>query len=103
MNRLSDPLQDWLWLKWDKPERSYNPNLRDFLSGLLGYPTKNVITEDRALGGGYPDLQLQGPDGVVWIVGDLKLEDSKLTNPASRRALKRRKSTSAAWCAMSCS
>lgn len=80
-------MQEWLSLQWDKPERSYNPNLRDFLSELLGYPVKNVITEDRALGGGYPDLQLQGPDGAVWVVGDLKLEDAKLTSRASRRVL----------------
>lgn len=36
---LSDPLSKWLNLNWARPERSYNSDVRDFLAGLLDYPS----------------------------------------------------------------
>jgi len=81
-----DALAQWLSLTWDRPERSYNPDLREFLANVLGYPKKNVVTEDRSASG-YPDLKLISPEGVAWVVGDLKKEDSQLTHPTFRAAL----------------
>jgi hypothetical protein len=52
-----DPLIQWLSLTWERPERSYNPDLRDFLAGLLAYPHNKIVTED-AGPSGYPDLKL---------------------------------------------
>lgn len=51
----SDPLSDWLSLDFTQPERSYNPEVKAFLAGLLGYPPDRVVTEV-CQGGGYPDL-----------------------------------------------
>ena len=47
----SDPLTKWLSLNWDRPERSYNPDVRDFLADLLDYPKDQVVTEDATAGG----------------------------------------------------
>lgn len=82
-NRRLNPLAKWLALDWDKPERSYNPDLRDFLAGLLDYPKKQVVTEDKS-GGGYPDIKLLTPDAIAWVVGDLKKDDVLLTTEAGR-------------------
>jgi hypothetical protein len=86
MRKSSDALLQWLALTWDRPERSYNPDLREFLASVLDYPKKNVITEDKAAGG-YPDLKLISPEGSAWVVGDMKKEDSHLTNALLRTAL----------------
>lgn len=86
MPRLSDPLAQWLSLSWDRPERSYNPDLRDFLAGLLDYPKNKVVTEDSGASG-YPDIKLLSPEGIAWVVGDLKKEDDRLTNAVKRAAL----------------
>ncbi|MCG5057146.1 MAG: N-6 DNA methylase [Limnoraphis sp. WC205] len=85
-NRASDPLAKWLSLTWDRPERSYNPDVRDFLAGLLDYPKDRVITED-AGGGGYPDIKLLTPQKTAWVVGDLKKNDAELTTASGRRNL----------------
>lgn len=86
MPRTNDPLVRWLSLSWERPERSYNPDLRDFLAGLLGYPKTSVITEDTGPSG-YPDLKLVGPEGFAWVVGDMKKDDGSLTVPARRQSL----------------
>ena len=86
MPRLTDPLVRWLSISWARPERSYNPDLRDFLSGLLGYPKNSVVTEDTGPSG-YPDLKLFGPEGFAWVVGDMKKDDGSLTVPARRQSL----------------
>ena len=83
---MLNALEKWLSLEWDRPERSYNPDLRDFLAGLLGYPKKNVVTEDTAAGG-FADLQLLSPEGNAWIVGDLKKDDNLLTDSNKRNGL----------------
>ena len=83
---MPNALEKWLNLVWDRPERSYNPDLRDFLAGLLGYPKKNVVTEDTAAGG-FADLQLLSPKGKAWVVGDLKKDDNILTDPNRRKGL----------------
>ncbi|WP_135256330.1 N-6 DNA methylase [Thermus caldilimi] len=82
----TDPLSVWLSLDFTRPERSYNPDLQAFLSGLLGYPRTKVVTEDR-LGGGYPDLVLLDAHGDPWVVGDFKLEDRHIVNPRDNEAL----------------
>ncbi|XGV87349.1 MAG: N-6 DNA methylase [Limnothrix sp. BL-A-16] len=81
-----NPLKKWLALDWNRPERSYNPNVRDFLAGLLDYPKDRVITEDRG-GGGYPDIKLLTPEKIAWVVGDLKKDDAELNTEAGRRRL----------------
>ena len=73
-----NPLEKWLGLQWDKPERAYNPDLRDFFAEVLGYPKDHVLTEDRQ-GGGYADLKLLTAQKRAWIVGDLKKDDEQLT------------------------
>jgi len=83
-NLAADPLRRWLALRWDRPERSYNPDVRDFLSDLLRYPRQNVLTEDTA-GSGFADIKLLSPEGVAWVVGDLRRDDIWITDP-SRRA-----------------
>ncbi len=89
-NRLSqsqaDPLAKWLALDWHRPERSYNPDVRDFLAGLLDYPKNQVITEDVG-GGGYPDIKLLTTEKVAWVVGDLKKDDAELNTESGRRKL----------------
>ena len=40
-----DPLSRWLSLDFSRPERSYYPDLRDFLSELLGYPRDKRVAE----------------------------------------------------------
>jgi len=79
-------LKEWLSLDWTRPERSYNPNVRDFLASMLGYPKDHVVTEDSA-GEGYADIQLTTPDGEPWIVGDLKKDDLWLFDPDRREQL----------------
>jgi hypothetical protein len=81
-----NPLADWLSIIWDRPERSYNPELKDFFSKLLGYPGPKVITEDEGASG-YPDLKLLSPESIEWIVGDLKKGDDWLTSPKLRGEL----------------
>lgn len=81
-----DPLAQWLSLTWERPERSYNPDLRDFLAGLLAYPSNKIVTEDVGPSG-YPDLKLLSPEAVAWVVGDMKKDDGVLTNDTRRRAL----------------
>ncbi len=81
-----DALRRWLSLTWERPERSYNPELREFLAQLLEYPKDHVVTEDRA-GGGYADLKLLTAQKLAWVVGDLKKDDATLTNPAQRQQL----------------
>ncbi len=82
----SDPLAKWLALGWNLPERSYNPDVRDFLAGLLDYPKDRVLTED-AGGGGYPDIKLLTPEKIAWVVGDLKKDDAELNTEGGRRRL----------------
>jgi hypothetical protein len=81
-----NPLKKWLALDWNRPERSYNPNVRDFLAGLLGYPKDRVVTEDRG-GGGYPDIKLLTPEKIAWVVGDLKKDDAEINTEGGRRRL----------------
>lgn len=81
-----NPLAKWLALDWRLPERSYNPNVRDFLAGLLDYPKDRVVTED-AGGGGYPDIKLLTPEKIAWVVGDLKKDDAELNTESGRRKL----------------
>jgi N-6 DNA Methylase len=83
---MANALEKWLALTWERPERSYNPDLRDFLAGLLGYPKKNVVTEDNAPSG-YADLLLLSPEGKAWVVGDLKKDDNVLTDSVKRQKL----------------
>jgi len=82
----SNPLKKWLNLSWDRPERSYTPDVRDFLAKLLDYPKDKVITEDKA-GGGYPDIKLLTPEKIAWVVGDLKKDDTELTTEKGRSNL----------------
>mgnify|MGYP005843973487 CR=1 FL=1 len=82
----ADPLFKWLLLDWDRPERSYNPDVRDFLAGLLDYPKDRVVTEDTS-GGGYPDIKLLTPEKIAWVVGDLKKDDAELTTESGRKKL----------------
>lgn len=84
--QLANPLTKWLALDWDRPERSYNPNVRDFLAELLGYPKDRVVTEDKGMGG-YPDIKLLTPEKIAWVVGDLKKDDAELNTIAGRRKL----------------
>lgn len=86
MLKPTDPLAQWLSLTWERPERSYNPELRDFFAALLGYPKPRVVTEDKGPIG-YPDLKLLTEEGAAWVVGDLKKDDGELLNPARREAL----------------
>lgn len=81
-----DPLAKWLSLDWNRPERSYNPDIRDFLASLLDYPKDLVITEDVS-GGGYPDIKLLTTERIAWVVGDLKKEDTELSTPKGRTKL----------------
>lgn len=81
-----NPLEKWLALEWNRPERSYNPDVRDFLAGLLDYPKDHVVTED-AGGGGYPDIKLLTPEKIAWVVGDLKKDDKELTTETGRQKL----------------
>ena len=81
-----DPLAKWLALDWNRPERSYNPDVRDFLAGLLDYPKYGVVTEN-AGAGGYPDIQLLTPDKIAWVVGDLKKDDAELNTENGRSRL----------------
>ncbi|MFY7798824.1 MAG: HsdM family class I SAM-dependent methyltransferase [Dolichospermum sp.] len=81
-----NPLEKWLALEWNRPERSYNPDVRDFLAGLLDYPKDHVVTED-AGGGGYPDIKLLTPEKIAWVVGDLKKDDKELTTEPGRQKL----------------
>jgi len=82
----TNPLIKWLALDWNRPERSYNPDVRDFLAALLDYPKDHVVTED-AGGGGYPDIKLLTPEKIAWVVGDLKKDDAELTTESGRRNL----------------
>ena len=82
----ANPLTKWLALDWNRPERSYNPDVRDLLAALLDYPKDHVVTED-AGGGGYPDIKLLTPEKIAWVVGDLKKDDAELTTESGRRRL----------------
>ncbi|MCL1466286.1 HsdM family class I SAM-dependent methyltransferase [Argonema galeatum] len=82
----ADPLAKWLALNWDRPERSYNPDVRDFLAALLDYPKERVVTEDSG-GGGYPDIKLLTSEKIAWVVGDLKKDDAELTSKNGRAKL----------------
>ena len=86
----ANPLTKWLAMDWNRPERSYNPDVRDLLAGLLDYPKDHVVTED-AGGGGYPDIKLLTPEKIAWVVGDLKKEDAELTTESGRRNLWKQK------------
>lgn len=79
-------LKQWLSINWDRPERSYLPELRDFLSELLEYPKNKIITEDKGPDG-FPDLKLLTPEGIPWVVGDLKKDDEFLTISSKRQDL----------------
>ncbi len=81
-----DPLAKWLSLDWNRPERSYNPDVRDLLAGLLDYPENCVVTED-AGGAGYPDIKLLTPEKIAWVVGDLKKDDAELNTESGRHRL----------------
>ncbi len=82
----ANPLAKWLALDWNRPERSYNPDVRDFLARLLDYPKDRVVTEDTG-GGGYPDIKLLTPEKIAWVVGDLKKDDAELNTDSGRRKL----------------
>lgn len=86
LRQSSDSLSKWLALDWDRPERSYNPDVRDFLAVLLDYPKDRVVTEDVS-GGGYADIKLLTPEKMAWVVGDLKKDDSELSTENGRRKL----------------
>ncbi|WP_271254220.1 HsdM family class I SAM-dependent methyltransferase [Pseudanabaena sp. Chao 1811] len=86
-----NPLTKWLALNWDRPERSYNPDVRDFLAELLRYPKDCVVTEDKVTGG-YPDIKLLTLEKMAWVVGDLKKDDSELTIDHGRHKLWHQKS-----------
>ena len=79
-------LEKWLGLNWERPERSYNPDVRDFLAGLLDYPKERVVTEDSSIGG-YPDIKLLTPEKIAWVVGDLKKDDTEVTTENGRKKL----------------
>ena len=79
-------LEKWLNLTWERPERSYNPDLREFLAALLEYPKELVVTEDRA-GGGFADLKLLTEQKLAWVVGDLKKDDAILEDADKCHAL----------------
>lgn len=81
-----DPLTWWLGLDFTAPERRYNPEIRDFLAELLGYPRDRVVTEERQ-GEGFPDFLLLTEKGDPWVVGDFKKDDSLLLDPAKAEAL----------------
>jgi len=81
-----DPLASWLALDFTRPERSYNPEIQGFLSGLLGYPRERVVVEDRH-GGGYPDFLLRTREGDPWVVGEFKLDDGFLLDPRRAESL----------------
>ena len=85
-NRQANSLVKWLSLDWERPERSYNPDVRDFLADLLGYPKERVITEDVS-GTGYADIKLLTPEKLAWVVGDLKKDDAELTSSSRRQNL----------------
>jgi hypothetical protein len=72
-----DPLTRWLGLDFTGPERRYNPEVRDFLAELLGYPKNRVVTEGHQ-GEGFPDVVLLTEKGDPWVVGDFKKDDSLL-------------------------
>ena len=86
MPRRPDPLTWWLGLDFTAPERRYNPEVRDFLAELLGYPRNRVVTEDRQ-GEGFPDILLLTQEGTPWVVGDFKKDDSFLLDPAKAEGL----------------
>jgi hypothetical protein len=81
-----DPLTRWLGLDFTGPERQYNPEVRDFLAELLGYPKNRVVTEGRQ-GEGFPDFLLLTKKGDPWVVGDFKKDDSLLLDPAKAEGL----------------
>ncbi len=87
----ASPLTKWLALNWDRPERSYNPDVRDFLAELLRYPKDCVVTEDKSAGG-YPDIKLLTLEKMAWVVGDLKKDDAELTTEHGRHKLWNQKS-----------
>ena len=89
--QTANPLIKWLALNWERPERSYNPDLRDFLAELLCYPKDCVVTEDKA-SGGYPDIKLLTLEKMAWVVGDLKKDNAELTTETGRRKLWHQKS-----------
>ena len=86
MPKPADALTQWLNMTWERPERSYNPNVRDFFAALLGYPKNKVVTEDRATIG-FSDVKLLTLEGTAWVVGELKKDDAQLLDPAKRAAL----------------
>lgn len=85
----ADPLASWLGVDFVRPgtqERSFYPELREFLSELLGYPRDRVETE-HAIGGGSADFAFLDLAGRPWVVGDFKLDDGWLTDPRRAEAL----------------
>lgn len=85
----ADPLAAWLGVDFARPgtqERSFYPELREFLSELLGYPRDRVKTE-HAIGGGSADFVFLDLAGRPWVVGDFKLDDGWLTDPRRAEAL----------------
>ncbi|AFZ52082.1 type I restriction-modification system subunit M [Dactylococcopsis salina] len=85
-NQQKNPLKRWLSLNWERPERSHNPDVRDFWVNLLDYPKDQVVTEDKA-GGGYPDFKFLTDEKIPWVVGDLKKDDRYLTTETGRETL----------------
>jgi hypothetical protein len=73
-------------LNFTAPERRYNPEVRDFLAELLGYPKDRVVTEEHQ-GEGFPDILLLTEKGDPWVVGDFKKDNSLLLNPAKADGL----------------
>jgi hypothetical protein len=86
MSGSPDPLTWWLGLDFTAPERRYNPEIRDFLAELLGYPKNRVVTEGHQ-GEGFPDILLLTEKGDPWVVGDFKKDDSLLLDPAKAEGL----------------
>ncbi|MFN4074002.1 MAG: class I SAM-dependent DNA methyltransferase [Thermus sp.] len=87
--RNLDPLARWLTQTAQlagRPERSYYPEIRVFISGLLGYPEGQVVTEDRA-GSGIADFLIYTDHGYPWVAGEFKLDDEEITDSSRNEAL----------------
>jgi len=73
--------------KTELTERGLYPVLaKHVLEGLLGYPEPSYrIEPKRQLG--VPDLELLTDDGTAWVVGEVKLDDAEVLDPARRARL----------------